>query len=113
MEILYRLGEASVADIEAEMADATSYDAVRLTLTALEDKGHVRHSRDGRRYIYRPAVPVTTASRSAAHRLLHTYFSGSTSKAILGLIEASDERLSDDELREIARIVREAKKGRR
>lgn len=112
MEILYRLGEAAVADVVDAMVDAPSYDAVRLTLGVLEDKGHVRYRRDGRRYVYRPVVPTTKASRSALRRLMRTYFRGSPHEAVIALLDASERRMSDDELEEIAARIREARKER-
>lgn len=112
MEIVYRLGEAAVADVVDAMVDAPSYDAVRLTLGVLEDKGHVRHRREGRRYVYRPVVPVTKASRSALRRLMRTYFRGSPHEAVIAMLDASERRLSDDELEEIAARIREARKER-
>ena len=113
MEILYRLGEGAVADVAALMAKPTSYDAVRLTLGVLADKGHVRHRRDGKRYIYRPTVPVTAAWRSAFQQLTRTYFRGSPHEAVLAMLDASAHRLSDDELDDIAAWIRHAKEDQK
>ncbi len=109
VEILYRLGEGSVADVVGLMPDASSYDAVRLTLGVLADKGHVSHRREGRRYIYRPTVPLTAASRSALQQLTRTYFRGSPQKAVLAMLDASVRRMSDEELDEIADWIQKAK----
>lgn len=111
MEILYRLGEGSVADVVGLMPSASSYDAVRLTLGVLAEKGHVRHRREGRRYIYRPTVPVAAASRSALQRVTRTYFRGSPHKAVLAMLDVSARRMSEEELDEIAERIREAKEG--
>ncbi len=109
MEVLYRLGEGSVADVVGLMPDATSYDAVRLTLGVLEKKGHVRHQRDGRRFIHSPTLPVTDASRSALQQMTRTYFRGSPHQAVLAMLDASAKRLSDGQLDEIAARIRAAK----
>src|SRR5664280_3636170 len=64
VEVLYRLGKASVAEVLAELPDPPSYSAVRGMLTLLEEKGHVRHKRDGMRYVYTPAIaPAKSAFR--------------------------------------------------
>lgn len=42
MDILFRLGEASVADVRDTMDDPPSYSSVRITLAYLEKKGHAR-----------------------------------------------------------------------
>ena len=106
MEVLYRLGEGSVADVIDLMADAPSYDAVRLALGVLEEKGHVRHRREGRRYVYRPTTPIHAASRSALRQLTRTYFRGSPQKAVLAMLDASAQQMSDRELEEIAEWIR-------
>ena len=111
MEVLYHLGEGSVADVVEAMTDPPSYDAVRLALGVLGEKGHVRHYRDGRRYIYRPTTPVTAASRSAIQQLTKTYFRGSPSRALLAMLDESAEGLTNEELDEIAEWIRQAKEG--
>ena len=63
VDILYRLGEASAADVRQAMADPPSYSAVRTFLRLLLAKGHVRHRRDGRRYLYAPVVSPARARR--------------------------------------------------
>ncbi len=112
MEILYRLGSASVAEVLEQMPEKTTYDSVRLTLGVLGDKGQVNFHKNGRRYVYRPVVPHDDASRSAAQNLLRTYFRGSPSQAILAVLDVSPSDLSDDELDEIESLVRQAKEKR-
>ena len=109
MEVLYRLGEGSVADVVGLMADAPSYDSVRLTLGVLEEKGHVRYRREGRRYVYRPTLPRSAASRSALQQVTRTYFRGSPREAVLAMLDASAQRLSDEELDEIDEWIPNAK----
>jgi predicted transcriptional regulator len=109
MEILYRLGEASAADVVGRMDPDPGYDSVRVTLGILEKKGHVKHRQDGRRYVYTPTVPHETASRSAIRNVLHTFFRGSPSRAILALLGMS--RLSREELDVIAKWIEEERKS--
>jgi predicted transcriptional regulator len=109
MEILYRLGEASAAAVVGRMDPDPGYDSVRVTLGILEKKGHVKHRQDGRRYVYTPKVPHETASRSAIRNVLHTFFRGSPSRAILALLGMS--RLSREELDVIAKWIEEERKS--
>ena len=83
--------------------------AVRLTLGVLEEKGHVGHRREGRRYVYRPVVPLASASRSALEQLTRTYFRGSPQRAVLAMLDDSAQRMSDHELDEISEWIRKAK----
>ncbi len=109
MDIVFQLGEAGVAEVAGKMTDDPGYDSVRVTLGILEKKGHVTHRPDGRRYLYRPTVPHTKATKTALRKLLKTFFGGSPSKAILTLLDMSAARLSQEELEEIARWIDEEK----
>ena len=110
MDIIYRLGEASVSDVVARMPDKPAYNSVRVTLGILEKKGFVRHRQDGQRYIYRPAVSPEKATESAVSHLLRTFFGGSPSKAILTLLDMSSERLSQTDLDQLAEWIEHARK---
>jgi BlaI family penicillinase repressor len=109
MDIVYRLGEASAADVAGRMDPDPGYDSVRVTLGILEKKGHVKHRSEGRRYVYSPTVPHEAASRSAIRNVLHTFFRGSPSRAILALLGMS--RLSREELDVIAKWIEEERKS--
>jgi BlaI family transcriptional regulator, penicillinase repressor len=111
MEALYRLGEAMVAEVVEQLPEEVSYDSVRVTLGLLADKGLVNHRREGQRYIHTPAIPHEEVSRWAARSLVRTYFRGSPSRAVLGLLQMEGESLSERELQEIADWVAEAMKG--
>ena len=110
MDIVYRLGEASVSDVVARMPDEPAYNSVRVTLGILERKGYVRHRQDGQRYIYRPAVSAEKAKESAMSHLLKTFFGGSPSKAILTLLDMSSERLTQEDLDQLADWIEQARK---
>ena len=110
MEIVYRLGSASVADVLAALPDPPSYSAVRGMLRLLEDKGHVKHREDGRRFIYLPTVPRDRARRSALRSLLQTFFGGSTTAAMASLLELDKENISDEDLARLSRLIAQARK---
>ena len=110
MDVIYRLGEASVSDVVARLPDPPAYNSIRVTLGILEKKGYVRHRQDGQRYIYRPAVSPEKATESAVSHLLKTFFGGSPSKAILTLLDMSSERLSDEDLDHLAQWIEHARK---
>ena len=64
MEIVYRLGSATSAEVLELLPDPPSYSAVRAMLRILEEKGHLTHRHDGPRYVYSPVVPRTAARQS-------------------------------------------------
>ena len=109
MDILYRDGAATVAEVVAQLPDPPSYSAVRATMNVLEEKGHVRHRQDGPRYVYLPAVPRDRARRAALTHLLQTFFDGSAESAVVALLEMSDRPLSATDFERLAAEVRKAR----
>jgi BlaI family transcriptional regulator, penicillinase repressor len=108
MDAVYRLGRATVAEVRAELPDAPSYSAVRGMLRFLEDKGLLRHDRDGLRYVYIPTVAPAKARKSALRHLVRTFFGGSAHEAVAALLE--DARLSPEGLRRLEDLVEKARK---
>lgn len=112
VEVLYRLGNATVAEVLANLPDPPSYSAVRAMLGLLEEKGFVRHKRDGMRYIYSPAIAPAKARQSALRQLVSTFFEGSPLAAAAALLEMSDQKISPEEReRLLALIARREKEG--
>src|SRR5687768_2936578 len=72
MDVLYRHGRATAAEVQAELPDPPSYSAVRAMLRILESKGHTKHEQDGPRYVYVPTLARDKAKRSALKHLLNT-----------------------------------------
>ncbi|MFN7921722.1 MAG: BlaI/MecI/CopY family transcriptional regulator [Bryobacteraceae bacterium] len=110
MDILWRRDRLAASEILAEMADPPSYSAVRALLRTLEQKGHVRHSEEGLRYVYSPVAPRGAAARSAASHLVETFFSGSVSGAVAALIDCADGKLTKSELDELGNLIAKARK---
>lgn len=110
MDVIYRLGRASAADVHDALPDRPSYSTVRALLRVLEGKGHLRHIEDGPRYIYSPTVPRERARESALRQVVSTFFGGSTEAAVAALLDISNERLSDSELNRLAGLIAQAKK---
>ena len=105
VEALYRLGTASVAEVRASLPDAPSYSAVRGMLSLLEDKGYIRHKRDGMRYVYTPVIAPAKARQSALRQLVSTFFEGSPLAAAAALLEMSDHKLSAEEREQLSALI--------
>lgn len=110
MDALHTRGEATAAEVRDTIPDAPGYSAVRALLRILEDKGHVRHRREGARYVYLPRESRQTARRSALKRVVSTFFQGSVTQAMAALLETSDTRLSDSDLGRLQHLIQQAKK---
>lgn len=110
MDIVYRAGEVTVAEVLAALPDPPTYSAVRALLRILESKGHLAHRQDGPRYVYTPRVPREEARESALTRLLATFFDGSVERTVATLLDLEAENLSDEELDRLAELVAAAKR---
>ena len=108
MDILYRRGRATAAEVLEDLAEPPSYSAVRALLRLLEEHGHARHVQDGPRYVYLPAVARSDARRSAIAHVVSTFFEGSVADAVATLVERST--LSKPELNRLAQLIERAKK---
>ena len=111
LDILYKHGRATAADVQAALPEPPSYSAVRALLRILEEKGHVRHEQDGPRYMYLPTVARDNAQRSALRHILQTFFNGSAEQAISALLDDTSARLSPAELDRLARMIDTARKS--
>ena len=109
MDVLYRLGRATAAEVMARLDGDPASSTVRTQLRVLERKGHVRHEDVGLRYVYEPTVPRHAARRSALKHLVDTFFEGSTSKAVAALLGGDASRVSDAELARIEDLVKSAR----
>jgi predicted transcriptional regulator len=110
MDVLYKLGRASVADVLKKMGGLPHYSTVRAQLRVLEEKGHVRHEEDGSRYVYLPSVPRDVARRSALRHLIETFFDGSTEKVVTALLGGEAAQISREELERLAELIAKSKK---
>jgi len=109
MDVIYRRGRATAAEVLEDLPDPPSYSAVRALLRLLEEKGHVRHEQDGPRYVFLPIVNRERARRTALKHVVRTFFDGSATDAVAALLE-SDSTLSDSELDRLSTMIQDARK---
>ncbi|MFZ4507026.1 MAG: BlaI/MecI/CopY family transcriptional regulator [Fimbriimonas sp.] len=110
LDILYRLGEASVADIHAEITDA-SYSAVRGILRIMHEKGLVTSRADGVRHVFAPAFPKEEAAKSALETLVTTFFGGSVESVVSTLLTEKERDLSDQEYDRLVALIENARRA--
>jgi predicted transcriptional regulator len=112
LEALSGLGEATAADVQAEMPDAPGYSAVRTLLGRLERKGLVERRADTHAHLYRLLPEPEELRQSALRGVIGTLFGGSAVRAATALVNMAD-RASDDELEALQRAINEWKGSRR
>jgi predicted transcriptional regulator len=108
MDVLWRKGRATVAEAaEALPKDlGLAYNTVLTTMRILEKKGYLRHSKakEGRAFIYRPAVGRAVATRNAVRHLLARFFGNSPAALALNLL--NDKTLSKSEAQRIRDLLK-------
>ena len=112
VEAVHQLGEASVAAVRGQLPDPPSYSAVRTMMGLLEQKGYLKHRREGIKYIYRPAESPEKARRSALRHLLKTFFGGAASDAVAAILDESADEIPAEEYDRLARLIEEARRER-
>jgi predicted transcriptional regulator len=106
MDVVYKLGRASAADIHERLPEPPVAAAVRTMLRILEEKGHLRHEKEGPRHIYVPTTPRKVAQKSALRHLLGTFFDGSRAAAVAALLDESDRPLTDAERDDLEQVLK-------
>jgi predicted transcriptional regulator len=79
MEVLWRLGEASVQNVTNELATAEpiAYTTALTMLRILTDKKYVEFRKEGKAHVYVPLVTRDAARSSALRQLLKRFFDDS------------------------------------
>jgi BlaI family transcriptional regulator, penicillinase repressor len=109
LDALFRAGEATAADIQAQLPQPPSYSAVRALLRILEDKGHILHRQEGSRYVYAPVMQREQAKKSALRHLLDTFFEGSAAVAVAALLDGEAGSLTAEELERLEQRIADAR----
>ena len=113
MDIVYAHGEASIADVLKELPDPPARGAMGRMIRILEDKGHLKHYQKGREFIFQPTVSRQRAGPSALRRVVDTFFSGSLRQAVAAHLAQRDANVSDEELKRLAELIRQARSNGR
>ena len=109
MAFIYRQNQATAAEVMEGIDNPPSYSGVRAMLRILEEKGHLRHHREGARYIYTPTLSPEEAGRSAMNYLLQMFFSGSAGQAVATLLDLKGTDLTQSDLDQLSDLIEQAR----
>jgi predicted transcriptional regulator len=111
MQVVWEKGAATAGDVLETLPKKppTAYSTVVTTLRILEEKGYLRHTKEGRAFVYHPVVDRTEASRSAVRHLLHRFFNDSPELLVLNVLK--HERIDAQELKRLQKLVEESEAG--
>jgi BlaI family penicillinase repressor len=110
MDVVYRCGSASAAEIVEHLPGEHKNATIRTLLGVLEEKGFLRHESLKGRYIYHPTIPLRKAARVALNQVLETFFQGSEARAVISILKKSDATLTDDDVELIIDLIKRARK---
>ena len=109
MDAIYRLGRATAREVQEELHDDLANATIRTMLRILEEKGHLKHTEDGRRFVYSPTRARSREAKNAMQRLVGVFYEGSVTSAMAGLLKLKDTQLSDRELDELSELIEAAR----
>ena len=105
MNVLWKLGCGTVGDVAAALKGkrALAYNTVLTTMRILEAKGYLRHTKEGRAFVYEPVIGQKEAGSQAMRQLLSRFFSGSPAQLVMNLLE--HESIDARELERIRKLI--------
>ena len=108
MKILWRHGPSTVGDVVAALPEdePLAYSTVLTTLRILEQKGYLRHEKQGRAYVYHSVVDRGEARRSALRYVMDRFFNNSPEQLVLGVFESEEMDAAD--LERLKKMIEES-----
>jgi predicted transcriptional regulator len=110
MQVLWARGPSTVAEVKEGLADDLAYTTVLTMLRTLQQKSYVGYEAEGRTHRYFAAIEQAAARKSALRHLKSKLFEGSSELLLTQLV--SDQKLSQDQLKRLKKLLDEkSKKG--
>ena len=79
----------------------------------LEDKGHLKHIKRGREFVYQPTHSRDSAGKNAFARTIQTFFDGSLERAVASYLGDPQAEISPEELQRLFSLIKEARRKER
>ncbi len=105
MDVIYQNGTATVSEVQQAIPDSPNYSSVRAILGILENKGYVRHKKNGRAYVYSPVIKRKQASNQMLKQMVNTFFDGSVENVVAALISMKSSQLSEDDFERLSKLI--------
>jgi predicted transcriptional regulator len=111
LDLVYRLGQATATQVIAAMKQPPSRSAVRTFLKILEDKGYLKHKKEGREYVFIATRSRESVGRKAVLHVLETFFGGSLSNAVASYLAKPGQEIDSEELKKLEELIEAARKA--
>lgn len=108
MDVLWERGPSTVGEVAEALPKkyALAYTSVLTMLRILEQKGYLRHTKEGRAFTYHPIVDRRSARRTAVKQLVNRFFNNSPELLVLNILET--EELDVQELKKLKKVIEES-----
>ena len=108
MKVVWQLESATVRDVYEALRQRRkiAYTTVMTMMNILQQKQYLKRRREERAYLYQPTRPKKQVIKAMVREFVNRVFNGSAQPLLMQLVE--DRRLSEKDLREIARMIRES-----
>lgn len=105
MQIVWKLEKAYIKDIIEELPEPKPhYNTIATMVKILKDKGFLNDEKFGNTFLYTPLITLEEYRKHDVANIKQKYFGNSLSKMITHF--AREEKLSQDEIEEIIRIIK-------
>jgi BlaI family penicillinase repressor len=112
LKILWAHGQASVREVQEDLINSSgpvAYSTVQTLLNIMEEKkGLVRHTVEGRTFIYVPKKPAERTIRDLTRRFVDRVFDGALDRVLVALLDAQSPDVA--ELEKLRGMIDQAKK---
>ncbi len=107
MHVVWELDGGTVRQVHERLNQQRplAYTTVMTMMNILEEKGHLTRTKEGRAYRYEAVRPKSQVISGMVDDFVGKVFEGSARPLVLSLVK--DRKLSEKDLEEIARMIRE------
>lgn len=110
MEVIWELGEATVTQVRERLnvERSLAYTTVLSVMQKLDKTGWLRHRSEGRTYVYQPTQTREQEGARSLRAFTGRVFGGKPLLLFQHLLD--DERLSDEDISELEKMIEQRKK---
>jgi predicted transcriptional regulator len=111
MEVLWERGPSTVAEVVNALPKklGLSYSTVLTTLRILEQKGYLKHTKEGQAYVYDAIIDRNQARKKVLKHVLNRFFNDSPELLVMGLVES--EQIDAEDLERIQRLINQGERS--
>ena len=111
MQLIWAGGPLTAEFVRERLGRRLKESTVRTVLRRLEEKGYVRHTVNGRTYVYQATHPRGKVAAKAVQRIIDLLCNGSVEEVLVGIVD--NAMVDQRQLRSLADKVAKAKGGKR